>query len=190
MRILIPIAAVLVSLTVVLGAYREGPLPDMTGGFGDSTCRSCHFDGALDAPGGRLAVSGVPVAYTPGRSYTIKVTLSRKGMERAGFEIAARFAAGADTGRQAGAWSVSSDGRVQMVKGQRDPALLFVQHAAAGSAVKPPGFSSWTMEWTAPSSNAPVRFNCAANAANDDASPMGDFIYLAERVAKGTPGRE
>jgi hypothetical protein len=37
----------------------------------------------------------------------------------------------------------------------------------------------WTMEWTAPSTGAgPVQFNVAANASNNDDSPLGDFIYM------------
>jgi hypothetical protein len=47
----------------------------------------------------------------------------------------------------------------------------------------------WTFRWTAPA-DAPGRavvFHVAANAANDDDSPLGDFIYArALRVLAGT----
>jgi hypothetical protein len=156
----------------------------MTGGFGDQTCRLCHFDGPLNAPGGRVVLSA-PAAYVPGKVYPVTVTLTRKGIERGGFEISARFASGSSRGRQAGTWTVPSGGRVQSVKSQQDPALIFLQHTTAGSTTKTPGTIAWTLEWTAPPEpGGPVQFNVAANAANDDASPLGDHIYTTERVAR------
>jgi hypothetical protein len=42
------------------------------------------------------------------------------------------------------------------------------------------------MEWTAPSpADGPVQFNVAANASNNDDSPLGDFIYL--KAVRTTP---
>jgi hypothetical protein len=38
------------------------------------------------------------------------------------------------------------------------------------------------MSWKAPGSTTPVQFNVAANAANDDNSPVGDFIYTKQAV--------
>jgi hypothetical protein len=175
-------AAVLAASTVAL-AFREGPLPNMTGGFGDQTCRMCHFDGPLNAPGGRLVVSA-PVSYVAGKTYPVSVTLTRKGIERGGFEISARFTGGTARGRQAGAWTVPPDGRVQSVKSQQDAALVFLQHTTAGSTTKTPGTIAWTLQWTAPTGGGPVQFNVAANAANDDASPLGDHIYTSQRVSR------
>jgi hypothetical protein len=45
----------------------------------------------------------------------------------------------------------------------------------------------WTVEWEAPPAGGAVIFHAAANAANDDSSPLGDFIYTVE--ARATPGR-
>jgi hypothetical protein len=45
--------------------------------------------------------------------------------------------------------------------------------------------NSWTVNWTAPSGDAPVQFNVAANAPNDDDSPLGDYIYL--KVVRSAP---
>ena len=164
-------------------AFREGPLPNMAGGFGDETCRKCHFDNPLNAPGGRVTLSA-PAAYVGGKIYPVTVTLTRTGIERGGFEIGARFADGTSRGRQAGSWTMSGDGRVQSVKSQQDAALIFLQHTTAGSTTKTPGKLTWTVQWTAPAANGSVQFNVAANAANDDASPLGDYIYTAERVSR------
>jgi hypothetical protein len=195
MRILAPIALCVVALPVVSLAYREGPLPNMTGGFGDPNCSTCHFGSPLNAPGGRLLLSGVPASYVAGRTYPLIVTLRKKGLERGGFEIAARFASGPQKGKQAGAWTISKDGLLQTINGQQDPTLVFVQHTTAGTAAKTTGTISWTLEWTAPVSGGPVQFNVAANATNDDASPIGDGIYTIERtiqrsLAAGPPGHD
>jgi hypothetical protein len=177
-RIVIPIGVFLLSLPLALLAYKEGPFPNMTGGFGDKTCHFCHLDNPLNAPGGSLTIEGVPLSYAPGQTYPITVALTREGMRRGGFEIAARFASGRRRGTQAGSWRLL-DERVQLVPSQKHPSLLFVQHNTAGSVARTPGANSWTIEWTAPTPAAgPVQFNVAGNATNDDASALGDYIYL------------
>ena len=96
--------------------------------------------------------------------------------------MSARFAEGSQRGKQAGAWRVSA-ARLQIIPSKTDPTLMFVQHTTAGTICAEPGSSTWTMTWTAPAAAAPVQFNVAANATNDDASPLGDYIYLLERRA-------
>ena len=48
---------------------------------------------------GRVVIDGVPARFAAGEKYTLTVTLSRPGMKRAGFQLAARFK---DSGAQAG----------------------------------------------------------------------------------------
>jgi hypothetical protein len=186
MRILTPVALVLASVPLTLSAYKEGPFPNMTGGFGDKTCHSCHLDNPMNAPGGTLTISGVPPAYAAGQAYPITVTLSRTGLRRGGFEIAARFASGKLKGRQAGRWR-ALDARVQLIASQIDPALTFVQHNLLGSRAPGDGVNSWTVEWTAPIPAGPVQFNIAGNATNEDDSALGDFIYV--KAVRSVPGR-
>jgi hypothetical protein len=178
MRILVPTIFFLFGLSLASTAYKEGPFPNMTGGFGDKTCHSCHFDNPVNAPGGTLTVTGVPSNYAAGETYPITVTIARDGMARGGFEIAARFASGREKARQAGAWR-PLDQRVKLIASQIDPSLTFVQHTLIGSRVVKPGVNTWTIEWTAPAASAgPVQFNVAGNTSNDDDSALGDFIYL------------
>jgi len=48
------------------------------------------------------------------------------------------------------------------------------------------GANRWTVEWTAPSlATGPVQFNVAANASNNDDSPLGDYIYV--KAVRSTP---
>jgi hypothetical protein len=181
----VPLAAILFSLSAAAGAFKEGPYPNVTGGFGERSCHLCHLDNPVNAPGGSLVVSGVPARYTANAAYAITVTVKRDGLRRAGFEIAARFASGRQRGRQAGTWRVT-DGRAQLIPGAVDHALTFVQHNLAGSRTATRGANSWTVEWTAPAgASAPVQFNVAANAANNDDSPLGDYIYL--KSARSVP---
>jgi hypothetical protein len=179
---------VLAAAIMLSTAFKEGPYPNVTGGFGEQTCRLCHFDNALNAPGGSLTLVGVPAAFTPGVAYPITVTLAREDMRRGGFEIAARFASGKQKGHQAGVWKLT-DNRTQLIPGAVDKKLTFVQHNLAGSRTATAGSSSWTIEWTAPpDAAAPVQFNVAANASNNDDSPLGDYIYV--RSTRSMPGRQ
>ncbi len=179
MRIVLPLAAVIAALSLSLLAYKEGPLPNMTGGFGDESCHSCHFDNPINAPGGALVVSGIPKRYQAAQRYVITVELTRSRLKRGGFEIAARFQTGPRRGQQAGLWR-ALDRRVQL-QASKDGRLQFAQHTTVGTMAQPRGALRWALEWTAPvAAPAPVQFNVAGNASNDDASPLGDFVYVVE----------
>jgi hypothetical protein len=187
LRIVIPAAAFLISLPLTSAAFKEGPYPNVTGGFGEQSCHLCHVDNPINAPGGAVSIEGVPATFVAGQTYPITVTVSREGMRRGGFEIAARFAAGRRRGRQAGAWRLL-DTRAQLIPGAVDKALTFVQHNLTGSRAATTGANSWTVEWTAPTApSAAVQFNVAANASNNDDSPLGDFIYV--KTARSAPAR-
>jgi hypothetical protein len=156
-------------------AYRDGPPPDRTGGFGGGSCHACHADNPVNAAGGSLQVTGVPERYEPGRVYRITVTLERAGLSTAGFQITART-----TNRAfAGTWRALDD-RAGVVDG-------FAQQTSRGArAPGAEGVNRWELEWTAPAAPVgDVLFHAAANASNDDASALGDFIYLGEWKAAG-----
>ncbi len=187
MRILILTAIVSIGLPLAAAAFKEGPYPNVTGGFGEASCHVCHLDNPINAPGGTLTIEGVPPNYAAGQVYRVTVTLARESLRRGGFEIAARYASGRLRGKQAGAWRVV-DGRAQLIPGAKDQKLVFVQHNLAGSLTPTRGSNTWTIEWTAPSAaSAPIVFNVAANASNNDDSPLGDFIYV--KAVRSAPAR-
>jgi hypothetical protein len=177
----IALTIALVGGPLVIAAYREGPVPGVTGGFGEPTCQKCHFDNSLNDPGGALRVDGVPTAYVPGREYRLTISVRRAGLKRAGFEMSARVAPDAGparAGRQAGRFR-ALDGRVQIITAP-DKTVEYSQHTKVGSQPAAPGRQRWSMVWVAPIGDpATVEFDIAANAANDDASPLGDFIYTS-----------
>ena len=187
MRILSFLVAILLALPLGSSAFKEGPYPNVTGGFGEQSCHLCHLDNPVNEPGGAVDVAGVPPAYKAGQTYPLTITLTREDMRRGGFEIAARFASGRQRGKQAGTWTVK-DARAQLIPGAVDKALTFVQHNLAGSRTTTRGVNTWTIDWTAPSgATVPVQFNVAANASNNDDSPLGDYIYL--KTIRSAPAR-
>ncbi|MGH7700675.1 MAG: glycoside hydrolase family 9 protein, partial [Gemmatimonadales bacterium] len=75
-----------------------------------------------------------------------------------------------------GAWG-ALDSTVAVVRGPGG--VPYAQHTAAGSSARG-DTARWTVEWTAPARSAgAVSFHVAANAANDDDSEFGDFIYAS-----------
>ena len=179
------VAAVLAAPPLVL-AYRDGPLPAMTGGFGEETCAKCHFDHALNDPGGSLKIDGVPERVEPGHEYAITIAVTHAATKRAGFELSARHADGPDAGTQAGTFR-APDARTRVISAPGG-AIQYIQHTKLGSDLAGPDEGRWTIYWTAPSpAVGRIIFHAAANAANDDESALGDFIYTASKLAH-SPG--
>lgn len=167
-------------------AYLDGPPAGHTGGFGEPTCHRCHFDQPLDEPAGRLDVEGFPEAFEPGRRYELRVTLSRPGMARGGFQLALRFAAGDPAGRPAGRLTAGEGAEV--VEGPTG--VPYARQARGGTAAPAGGSFQWTVEWEAPpDSGGEVVLHLAANAANGDDSELGDFVYLWERRSREREGK-
>jgi hypothetical protein len=180
MRRLVALGGLLLALPA-LSAYRGGPLPNVAGGFGDPTCTQCHQGPPPGPREGTLSIEA-PREYRPGQIYQLRVTLVRRNLTVGGFEIAARFQSRPSVGAQAGTLR-AVDARTQVVAGAKG--VQFAQHTAAGSTIAPPGKLTWVVEWRAPD-QAPgnVVFHVAANAANGDASPLGDLIHTVEVVAR------
>ena len=157
--------------------HLAGPPLAHTGGFGEPTCQECHFDAPLNAPGGQLRVAGLPEGYEPGLEYELVVALERAGMQRAGFQLAIRFADGAQAGEL-----IAADQRVAVAAGEGG--VHYAQHTERGAAPGEPGRTRWRLLWLAPAAGTrgeEVFLHVAANAANYDDSEFGDFVYLLER---------
>jgi hypothetical protein len=159
--------------------YPEQLPGTFTGGFGEQTCQSCHFDYPLNpVEEGSLAISGIPDSYKSGSSYAIVIEVNRQNLGKAGFQLSARTTAGT----QAGSFSLDQE-RLRFTNESGD--IQYVQHTAEGT--RPTGQHStvWQVKWTAPSKAAgPVTFNVATNAANGDDSEFGDLIFASELISQ------
>jgi hypothetical protein len=160
----------------VHSVMRDSPPLAHTGGFGEPTCIACHFDGDLNDPAGSLTLDSVPARYESGTRYRLTITVRHPELKLAGFELAARFATGPDSGKQAGTLSVGDDrAQVSVDDASR---VQYAHHLRSGTTPVPPGVGRWTVEWTAPvAGSGSVAFHVAANAANDNDSPLGDYIF-------------
>jgi hypothetical protein len=177
-------ALLMIAMTpVALRSFAEGPFPGFTGGFKEPTCQQCHLGHDLNEPGGTLTLTGVPPQYEPGQAYALTVTMKKDGLEKGGFQLAARATAGASAGRDAGTLEATGTA-VQLVK-NADKTVTYIQHTPAGTKAAAPGSLVWTFRWIAPSTgDGPVEFDIAANASNNDESPMDDSIYTATATAR------
>lgn len=149
----------------IAGAY--------TGGFGEQSCHSCHFDYDLNQPEGELEVTGIKNSYEPGQEYTIQIYVKREDMNRAGFQMTARF----EDGSQAGHFEIDDE---LTTTPNVENNISYIQHGV-GKVEAEGGEKNWKILWKAPTDTIQlVVFNIAANAANGDASEFGDWIYLEE----------
>jgi hypothetical protein len=166
--------AALSALAPAASAYRTGPPAAHTGGFGEGTCAVCHWQ---EQPVGRSLRVDVPARYERGAAYEVVVTLDDPALAVAGFQLSARFADGPAAGRQAGTLE-PVDSTVLVVTSSAD--VEYAGHTLPGTAPDSTGLARWIVRWTAPEEGGEVVFHAAANAANDDASELGDRVHAAE----------
>lgn len=167
--------------------YDARPPLARTGGFGEPTCGECHFGGP-ERPTGTVSLGGVPERYRPGEGYTLELTLVDTTAHAGGFQVAARVADGPNAGKQAGTLC-AIDSRVTVAT----DSATGVQYASHSIAA-PADSLRWRLTWRAPASGVGgVIFHIAANASDDDDSPLGDAILtdtVVTQPKKGAPASE
>ena len=167
----------IVTLTTLLLGFSDGPLPQLTGGFQEETCHSCHNSFPLNegrTQGGMFLLSGVPTQYQSGESYPIRVVIGQPGQRRWGFELSVRSAT---SGEQAGRL-VTVDDRTQLKEAE---GIQYIQHNSSGTQQGVlNGPVEFRLNWVAPDPSAGlVFFNAAGNAADGSGDSTGDYIYTA-----------
>jgi len=188
---------VFAGLTVSIDNYKElvegkyetdvPPYPDhipgpFTGGFGEETCHSCHFDYDINDERGSLTVEGLGETYEPGEKYELTISVESERLEVGGFQMTARF----ENGSQAGKFTWSGD-HLTLTPGINDD-IQYLQHSASGTRPTSDRSVSWVFTWDAAIQDpSTVIFNIAANAGNDDFSAFGDWIYVQEITVKPGP---
>lgn len=156
-------------------AYPDHIPGPFTGGFGEESCHSCHFDYAPNDPRGQLRVTGLDRTYLHGESYRVVISLHSERLGIGGFQLAARH----EDGSQAGTFKWRDD-RIIYTPGI-EGSVKYLQHGLTGNRPGADNIVSWEFTWRAPEEGGgPVIFHIAANAGNDDDSPFGDWVYLKE----------
>ncbi|MCC5940923.1 MAG: hypothetical protein JJU37_05220 [Balneolaceae bacterium] len=168
-----PIKKSPVIMEIINPDHLDGPF---TGGFGELTCHSCHFDYDLNMDGGRLKVEGLKDSFERGKSYEITVSIKSDHLENGGFQMTSRF----QDGTQAGEFNW--DGNHVMLTPSISDEVYYLQHSETGTRPTGDREVTWTFFWNSPNhkSDQKVVFNVAANAGNDDDSAFGDWIYVQE----------
>jgi hypothetical protein len=162
----------LVMLSAAVPAFLEGPPLAHTGGFGEPTCLTCHFDGDLNDLSGSLQIRGLPDRYVPGSTYPIEIILVKAGLKHAGFQASVREAI---TGKQAGTWV---DPPIEVKVQASESGVEYAMQTRAGTTAIVGDTARWQFSWRAPErSSEPVIIHVAGNAADGDESPFGDAIY-------------
>jgi hypothetical protein len=161
-------------------AERDRPPPAHTGGFSEPLCNACHFQADVNAGAGALTIDGLPREYEAGGAYTLTITLTQEHLAAGGFQMSARF----EDGTQAGTLTAAPGDEARVDVTTRAD-VQYIHHVYAGTQPVAWDTARWQVLWTTPPSGAVV-FHVAANAADDDESPMGDMIYATSvRTARG-----
>lgn len=163
-------------------AESDGPLPAHTGGFAEPTCHACHFQADVNAGDGSITLDGIPSEYVGGTIYDITITLAQEGLAAGGFQLSSRF----DDGAQAGVFA-SSPSDVGRVTVTTEGGVQYIHHVYPGTRRTAPDTARWLIRWTAPEASGLIVFHIAANAADDDGSPLGDMIYATS--LRTVPGK-
>lgn len=144
-----------------------------TGGFGEQTCHSCHFDYDLNMDEGVLKLIGLPEKIQPSAEYELTVEIGRPELGAAGFQLTSRFA----DGTQAGEFILNDEVSFTPSVGNN---IQYMQHAIRN--IRPDGDNkTWKFTWTAPSQvSSTIYFHLAGNAANGDESAFEDWILTRE----------
>ena len=163
--------------------YAEGAPPGFSGGFKEDSCHACHFHEPLNSGPGRVTIDGAPAAFVAGQRYALTITLTRTGMKRGGFQLAARFKSdGARAGTLAPAAVDAQRVGIENLSG-----LQYAGQKAEGSSVGAEDTIRWAIEWVAPERGDAVVFHLAANAADGNGSADGDFIYTTSVESRPPP---
>jgi hypothetical protein len=133
-----------------------------------------------------LGLAGVPDRYKPGEQYLLTISLTQKDQKRWGFQLTAL-----DSSYQSAGVLIPAAEHFTQKKTESMPdnsERQYVGHTAAGTYPgKVSGPVTWEFLWQAPSKDAgPVYFYSAANAANFNKNPRGDYIYTRIDTVKGS----
>lgn len=164
-----------------------GPPLGFTGAPNEGNCTGCHYTFPLNSGGGKVEITGLPASFTPGQSYTVTVTLTHPTARAWGFELTALDADG--TSSPTGALTVTDSATTLKRDSTASGSLrTYLSHNdERGIAKGKAGSNSWSFTWTAPAATAgDITFYAVGNAADNQVTPEGDYIYTTSALVKST----
>ena len=159
---------------------QDGAPVARTNAPGERTCNTsgCHAGNDLNSGSGNLTVAlrqnGNTVSqYSPGETYTVRLTLTDQDMRVAGFQITSLDS----SNDRAGAFQAGQKTELKIGQNRQ-----YLTHSSTFTALNT-DTQTWKLTWEAPTSDkGAVTFYAAGNAANGNSSPTGDFIYASSNT--------
>lgn len=196
------IVRVAVAFGVIFGAavafaFSTGPplsrtgAPAIGGKPAEGLCTVCHNLTFANDGTGTVEILDLPVVYTPGQAYPMRVRLSSTANQgypdrKWGFEITAIYQA---NGLGAGTWIIPESGNDSLRRATYDASSsstwktrVYITHTSPSTHKGSPSPSEWSFSWVAPPvDSGTVIFCVAGNAANGDSASVGtdDHIYTS-----------
>ena len=190
------LAAVVVSLPLLIWAYASGPDAKSTAAPGDNSPLSCaaagcHTGTALNAGGGNVALTFPNgLTYTPGQKQRVRVTITDSTARVYGFQATARLQSNPSRG-QAGTFTrIDANYDILCESGAlrstaNCPATAPIEFIEHNTPNRTGNF--FEFDWTAPATDVgAITFYVSGNAANGNGAVTGDKIYTT--TATLTPG--
>ncbi|MBZ0265373.1 choice-of-anchor D domain-containing protein [bacterium] len=159
--------ALLLALPLSLAwGYSSGPPNDRAGNPPqNANCTACHSSFPVNSGNGSLNITEL-FEYVPGETYDLEISLSDPDQSRWGFELTVQNMQNA----YAGGLTVTNAQQTQL-NGS------FLKHTSNGT-FQNQNSGTWAFQWTAPAEGTgDVTFYVAGNAANNNGSTSGDYIY-------------
>lgn len=163
------------------GFSKKDGIEGRVGSAGETTCLTsgCHTGNALNATGGSIVISSPDLnnfVYTPGVTYTINVTVSKTGVGLFGFAMEALRSTGANAGSFVHTFPTQTQSKTATANGRTSATHLLNAGLSTNS-------KTFTFNWVAPATNVgTVTFYAGGNAANNNGTAAGDFIYTTSQL--------
>jgi hypothetical protein len=177
MRLALAVMTIFLTALIAFGYPSNPPLGYAGQPPSGNNCINCHTGNQLNAPGGTLTISGLPVGgYVPGATYHLTVTQARSGMTRWGFELTAIYQSGTNY-LQAGNLIVTDATHTNLGVGT-GTAPDYMRQTSSGSYSGSPGPISWNFDWSAPNpAVGPIGIYASGAACNNTGGTGGDWCY-------------
>jgi hypothetical protein len=176
---LIVFSVIFISMGTML--VKEDGRAGSTGSPGEATCNTslCHSGNSVNSNNGSITIESpdlIDWQYIPGETYTISVTVAQTNRNLFGIG----FEALTSTNNNAGILTPGDDTQLKnrFIQGVSRVNVVHVENGGASSDAH-----TFIFSWQAPATDiGNITFYAAGNAANNNGSASGDFIYTTNQV--------